>query len=83
MKQQYYDVVIVGCGVGGLYTALHLPSDTRILMLSKEELKTCDSMLAQGVICVLRDEDDYDSYSDDDSSSSIPLLFMKLSVYRC
>lgn len=65
MKQQYYDVVIVGCGVGGLYTALHLPSDTRILMLSKEELKTCDSMLAQGGICVLRDEDDYDSYFED------------------
>ncbi len=39
MKQQYYDVVIVGCGVGGLYTALHLPSDTRILMLSKEEFE--------------------------------------------
>ncbi len=65
MKQQYYDVAIVGCGVGGLYTALHLPSDTRILMLSKEELKTCDSMLAQGGICVLRDEDDYDSYFED------------------
>ena len=34
-------------------------------MLSKAELETCDSMLAQGGICVLRDEDDYDSYFED------------------
>ncbi len=31
----YYDVVIAGCGVAGLYTALHLPRDKRILMISK------------------------------------------------
>lgn len=65
MKQLYYDAVIVGCGVAGLYTALHLPSDKNILLLSKDSLETCDSMLAQGGICVLRDEDDYDSYFED------------------
>lgn len=65
MKNLYYDVVIVGCGVAGLYTALHLPQDKKILMLSKEDLESCDSMLAQGGICVLRDENDYDSYFED------------------
>ena len=55
MRELHYDVVIVGCGVSGLYTALNLPEDKRILMLSKAELETCDSMLAQGGICVLRD----------------------------
>ena len=65
MKQLYYDAVIVGCGVAGLYTALHLPSDKNILLLSKDSLETCDSMLAQGGICVLRDEEDYDSYFED------------------
>ena len=65
MKNLYYDIVIVGCGVGGLYTALNLPHDKKILMLSKEDLESCDSMLAQGGICVLRDEDDYDSYFED------------------
>ena len=54
MKKLYYDVVIAGCGVAGLYTALHLGADKRILMLSKEDLESCDSMLAQGGICVLR-----------------------------
>lgn len=61
----YYDVVIVGCGVGGLFTALHLPKEKRILMLSKGDVATCDSMLAQGGICVLLDEDDYESYYED------------------
>lgn len=60
-----YDVVIAGCGVAGLYTALHLDAGKRILMLSKEDLESCDSMLAQGGICVLADEDDYDSYFED------------------
>ena len=53
MKKLYYDVVIAGCGVAGLYTALHLGADKRILMLSKEDLESCDSMLAQGGIGVL------------------------------
>lgn len=61
----YCDVVIAGCGVAGLYTALHLPRDKRILMLSKEDLKSCDSMLAQGGICVLRDAADYAPYFED------------------
>lgn len=61
----YYDVVIVGCGVAGLYAALHLPRNKRIVMLSKEDLASCDSMLAQGGICVLRDEADYDAYFED------------------
>ena len=57
-RKLYYDVVIAGCGVAGLYTALSLPRDNKILMLSKEDLASCDSMLAQGGICVLRDESD-------------------------
>ena len=56
------DVVIAGCGVGGLYTALNLPRELKVVMLCKEDLDSCDSMLAQGGICVLRDEEDYDYY---------------------
>lgn len=63
--RESYDVVIAGCGVAGLYTALHLPSSMRVLMLSKGPLDHCDSMLAQGGICVLLDESDYDSFFED------------------
>ena len=61
----YYDVVIAGCGVAGMYTALNLGHDKKILMICKEDLESCDSMLAQGGICVQRDEDDYDEYFED------------------
>ena len=59
------DILIVGCGVGGLYCALHLPRDKKIVMVSKEALEKSDSFLAQGGICVLRDASDYDSYFED------------------
>ena len=65
MKNCYYDVVIAGCGVAGLYTALKLPREKKILMLSKEDLESCDSMLAQGGICVLLNEEDYEAYFED------------------
>jgi len=61
----YYDTVIIGCGVGGLYAAANLPREEKILMICKEDMDSCDSMLAQGGICVLRDESDYDSYFED------------------
>ncbi len=59
------DIVIVGCGVGGLYCALNLPSDKKIMIVTKSEADKSDSFLAQGGICVLRDETDYDSYFED------------------
>lgn len=45
-----YDVIIAGCGAAGLYNAISLPSDCRILMLCKQELTLCNSALAQGGI---------------------------------
>ena len=65
VNDETYDVVIAGCGAGGLYTALNLPSDLSILMIAKTEVDECDSMLAQGGICVLHDEDDYQAFFDD------------------
>lgn len=59
------DVVIVGSGVAGLFSALNLPSDKKIIMITKSEMRGSDSYLAQGGICVLRDEDDYDSFFED------------------
>ena len=59
------DVVIVGTGVGGLFAALNLPKDKQIVMITKSDLESSDSFLAQGGICVLRGEEDYDSYFED------------------
>ena len=56
------DVLIAGCGVSGLYAALNLPSTANIIMVTKTVVEECDSMLAQGGICVLHDEGDYDAF---------------------
>jgi len=60
-----YDIVIVGCGVSGLYCALHLPRNKRILIITKDMAENSDSFLAQGGICVLPEESDYDSFFED------------------
>lgn len=60
-----YDVIIVGTGVAGCFTALHLPGDMEILMITKGDLEESDSFLAQGGICVQKSDDDYDSFFED------------------
>ena len=59
------DVAIVGTGVGGCFSALNLSEDLSIIMITKSDLESSDSFLAQGGICVLHDDDDYDSYFED------------------
>lgn len=59
------DVVIVGTGAAGLFAALSLPRDKRIVMITKSDAESSDSFLAQGGICVLRDEEDYEGYFED------------------
>ena len=59
------DILIVGSGVAGLYCALNLPKDKNIIVVTKNKARRSDSYLAQGGICVLRDEEDYDSFYED------------------
>lgn len=59
------DAVIVGSGIAGLYSALKLPEDMKVVLITKSDLESSDSFLAQGGICVQRDEEDYDSYFED------------------
>lgn len=57
-----YDVLIVGTGIAGLYTALNLRDDIRILMITKNSFRDCNSYLAQGGISTslgLFDEENY------------------------
>lgn len=65
MNTRQTDVLIVGTGASGLFAALHLPDHKNVLMITKDELENSDSFLAQGGICVLRDEGDYDSFMED------------------
>ena len=62
---KHTDFLIVGTGAAGLFCALQIPSDKQVLMITKEDADESDSFLAQGGICVLKSEDDYDSYFED------------------
>ena len=50
MKQISTDIVIVGGGLAGLFTALNINSDKRVDIIVKEELEDTNSRLAQGGI---------------------------------
>ena len=60
-----YDVLIIGTGVAGLFAALNLNSDKQILIVTKGTLEENDSFLAQGGICVQRDETDFEPFMED------------------
>lgn len=61
----YADVVVVGTGVGGLFSALNIGKEKKVVMLTKADAESSDSFLAQGGICVQRDDEDYDGYFED------------------
>lgn len=59
------DIIIVGTGVAGLFCALNLPEEKDILMITKSGLEESNSFLAQGGICVLKSDEDYESFFTD------------------
>ena len=59
------DFLIIGSGCAGLYCALHLPENKQVTVITKMDVEGSDSYLAQGGMCVLRDDSDYDSFFKD------------------
>ena len=59
------DILIVGSGCSGLYCALNLPEDRQITVITKAGAEENDSYLAQGGMCMLKDESDYQGFFDD------------------
>ena len=59
MKKRYCDVVIVGTGIAGLYTALNIDSKYKVILMTKDSISENNSNLAQGGIaaCVNADDD--------------------------
>ena len=59
------DILIVGSGCAGLYCALQLPKENQVLIVTKAEVEESDSFLAQGGMCMLRDESDFEAFFED------------------
>lgn len=53
-----YDIIIVGAGLAGLYTALSLNNDLNICILNKSELGNSNTELAQGGIAAVLEKSD-------------------------
>ncbi|MEG1255315.1 L-aspartate oxidase [Clostridium sp.] len=60
-----YDVLIIGTGVGGLYTGCNLRDDIKTLIITKDKLRHCNSYLAQGGISTLRNINDTEEFISD------------------
>jgi len=57
-KTTSYDCIIIGSGIAGLFTALSLSPERRVLILTKSELIDSNSSLAQGGIAAALQSDD-------------------------
>lgn len=59
------DILIIGSGCAGLYCALNLPKEKNVTVITKADVKKNDSFLAQGGMCMLKEESDYESFFED------------------
>jgi len=55
-----FDVIIAGSGLAGLYAAINLPKNLKILIISKRELILCNSALAQGGVAAVYETDPFE-----------------------
>lgn len=62
-----FDAVIVGAGVAGLTLALKLPSDRRVLLVTKGELGESNTRYAQGGLSAAVGEDDSPRLHEEDT----------------
>lgn len=60
-----YDYIIVGAGVAGLYAAVNLPKDKKVLLISKESPWECNTFYAQGGISTAVNDADIASHIKD------------------
>jgi len=54
----HYDIVIIGAGIAGLYTAINLPKDKKVLIVNKAHPWECNTFYAQGGVTTAKDDED-------------------------
>jgi len=60
-----YDVIIIGAGVAGLYAAMKLPKEKKVLIINKRETFKCNTFYAQGGVALAKDKADIPSHIED------------------
>ena len=57
-RMKKYDVLIIGAGIAGLYAAMNIPKEKKVLVVCKDIPWECNTFYAQGGIVTALDEDD-------------------------
>jgi L-aspartate oxidase len=70
LKKESCDVVIIGSGVAGLYSAINLDKELKVFIISKEATVENNSYLAQGGIAAALTQDDLPEYHFQDTISA-------------
>ena len=60
-----YDVIIIGAGVAGLYAAMKIPKEKKVLIINKRETFKCNTFYAQGGVALARDKADIPVHIED------------------
>ena len=60
-----YDVIIIGAGVAGLYAAMKLPKEKKVLIINKRETFKCNTFYAQGGVALARNASDIPVHIED------------------
>jgi len=60
-----YDVVIIGAGIAGLYTAINLPNNLKVLIINKAEPWECNTFYAQGGVTTAVNKEGIASHVED------------------
>jgi L-aspartate oxidase len=58
ITKEYCDVLIIGTGIAGLYTAVNIDSKCRVIVISKDKINENNSNLAQGGIAACLNPED-------------------------
>lgn len=61
------DVIVIGSGIAGLYTAIEAGKDLNVLMITKNALLESNTRYAQGGIAAVTSEDDSPAYHREDT----------------
>jgi L-aspartate oxidase len=64
-----YDILIIGAGIAGLYAAMNIPKEKKVLVICKDIPWECNTFYAQGGMVTALDEDDIASHVEDTMSA--------------
>jgi len=66
LKREQCDVLVIGSGIAGLYSALHIDPKYKVMVVTKTKVDGSNSWLAQGGIAsVIAPDDFFDSHIED------------------